>query len=510
MKKQSTIRGAAYITIGRILSKIIGLFRERLFAVYFGTSYVLDVFRMGVSLMGLIGVVINPILSYGTPNISESYEKKDWLHIKHNMQVILLLAGGLGVLFSLIFILFPHAVIKTFLPYIYTDPQKLSVATSMMVLIGIMSIVYVFLTIFENLLIAIHIYTHLGIKDPLINTIWTTTVAIAPVPLSIIWGRIAGALLYGIFALWLLYKAVRYMRKYFGGDSGPSRKLLMRDMFVGTLPLYLGGSMALINQFIDRAMAGYLGEGNVSILGYGGVIAGIIGSLLVLPFVQSIYPKTSAYIRTGNTEGFLKEAHKITSIVLYFSIPSLVGLALLYYRTAYFFFGSDKMNASVLNIIGIVAIFMAYAQIIRVSSIYSSALIPLKRTDIGMKIALFITPLNILLNYIFAFQMHMGVIGLKVATATALTISAITSLYILHKILGTLQLYSLIPPTIKTLIASFAMGVFILPLDKLLPQTRVFTLLIIFIGVSVYFITSYIERHEVLESIIDRVSSWLG
>ncbi len=510
MKKQSTIRGAAYITIGKILSKIIGLFRERLFAVYFGTSYVLDVFRMGVSLMGLIGVVINPILSYGTPNISESYEKKDWLHIKHNMQVILLLAGGLGILFSLIFILFPHAVIKAFLPYIYTDPQKLPVATTMMVLIGIMSMVYVFITIFENLLIAIHIYTHLGIKDPLINTFWTTAVAISSAPLSIIWGRILGAVLYGAFAIWLLYKAVLYMRRHFGGESGPSRKLLARDIFIGTIPLYLGGSMALINQFIDRAMAGYLGEGNVSVLGYGGVIAGIIGSLMVLPFVQSIYPKTAAYIRIGDKEGFLEEAHKIASIVLYFSIPSLVGLSILYYRTAYFFFGSEKMGKSILATIGIVAIFMSYVQILRISNIYTSALIPLKRTDIGMKIALLITPLNILLNYIFAFQMHLGVVGLKMATATALTISTFIYFFILHRILGSLHLERLLPTTIKTLIASFAMGVFILPLDKLLPQTRVFTLLIIFIGVSVYFITSYIERHEVLENIIDRVSSWLN
>ena len=245
-------------------------------------------------------------------------------------------------------------------------------------------------------------------------------------------------------------------------------------------------------------------------LGYGGVIAGIIGSLMVLPFVQSIYPKTSAYIRIGDKEDFLEEAHKIASIVLYFSIPSLVGLSILYYRTAYFFFGSEKMGKSILATIGIVSIFMSYVQILRISNIYTSALIPLKRTDIGMKIALLITPLNILLNYILAFQMHLGVVGLKMATATALTISTLIYFFILHRILGSLQLERLLPTTIKTLIASFAMGVFILPLNRLLPQTRVFTLLIIFIGVSVYFITSYIERHEVLESIIDRVSSWLS
>jgi hypothetical protein len=49
------------------------------------------------------------------------------------------------------------------------------------------------------------------------------------------------------------------------------------------------------------------------------------------------------------------------------------------------------------------------------------------------------------------------------------------------------------------------MVVFIYPLDKLLPQTRVFTLLIIFIGATVYFMVAYIEGHEVLDRIVEKI-----
>ena len=508
MKRQSTIRGATYITIGRILSKIIGVFRERLFAVYFGTSYVIDVFKLGIAIFGLITqAVITPILRYASPNITQAYEEEDFGHIKHNTQVILLLAGSIGLLLSGLLMLFPKQIIHWFLPYVYHDPAKLSIASAMFVLIGLMSALYVLITIFEQILVAINIYTHLGIKDPLINTLWTTIVAVSPEALYIVWGRIFGALAYFILVLYLTYKAFSYMKRHFTHKGAPSRKALVKDIFVGTLPLYIGGSIAIINQFIDRTMAGYLGEGNIAMIGYGSVMAGIIGSLMIGPFVQSIYPKVSAYIRKNDKYGFLKEAHGITELVLFFSIPAVIGISTLTYRTAFFFFGSNKIGGNTLITIGIIAAIMSYVQLLAASQIYTSAFIPMKRTDIGMKISLFVVPLNILLNYILAFTMGMGAIGLKLATAISVTIGNFTSLYILSKLLGGLQLRTLLPSTIKTLIASLAMVVFIYPLDKLLPQTRVFTLLIIFIGATVYFMVAYIEGHEVLDRIIDKINS---
>ena len=508
MKRQSTIRGAAYITIGRILSKIIGVFRERLFAVYFGTSYVVDVFKLGVSIFGIItGAVITPILRYASPNITQAYEEENLGHIKHNTQVILLLAGSIGLLLSGLLMLFPKQIIHWFLPYIYNDPVKLSVASAMFVLIGLMSALYVLITIFEQLLVSIHIYTHLGIKDPLINTIWTTVVAISPAAMSIVWGRILGALAYFILVLYLSYKAIGYMKKHFNHRGAPSRKALVKDIFVGTLPLYIGGSMSLINQFIDRTMAGYLGEGNIAIIGYGSVVAGIVGSLMINPFVQSVYPKVSAYIRQNNKEGFLKESHHITEIALFFSIPSVIALFTISYRVAFFFFGSNKIGGNTLTTIGIISALMAYVQLLSLAGVYTSAFIPMKRTDIGMKISLFVVPLNILLNYILAFTMGMGAVGLKLATAISVTIGNFTSLYVLSKLLGGLELKNLLPSTIKTLIASLAMVVFIYPLDKLLPQTRVFTLLIVFIGATVHFTVSYIEGHEVLDRIVEKIGN---
>ncbi len=507
MKKQSTVRGAIYITIGKILSKLIGIFRERLFAVYFGTSYVIDVFKLLVSITGLISTaVISPIVRYASPNITEAYSNEDYNHIRHNIHVILLLAGTVSILASGIITLFPSYVIKIFLPYLVSSPQKMQVATTMTMVMGIMALIYSLIAIFENILIAIHIYTHLGIKDPLINTIWTTIVAIFPYPIFIVWGRLIGATIYLLFVLYLLYKAFSYMKKHFQHREGPSRKHLVKDIIKGTLPMYIGGSVGLIYQFIDRWMAGYLGEGNIALIGYGSVIAGIVSGLLISPFIQSIYPKVSEAIRKQDKKAYLRETHNVAAMVLFFSIPALVGIIAMRYRIAFFFFGSDKMTTYALTTIGTISAIMAYNGILGIFQLFTSAYIPLKRTDIGMKISLVAVPLNIILNYIFGFYLHMGAIGLKVATAIVATFSSLTSMYILGKLIGSLNFGKLLPSLGKTLLASFGMAIFIFPLDKLLPYTRVFTLLITFIGISIYFIIAYIEGHEVLFKIMDKIS----
>ena len=507
MKKQSTLKGATFIIIGRILSKIIGLFRERLLSIYFGTSYVIDVWKLGVPLMGIIlNVIVNPILKYGTPNITKAYEEKDIGHMKHNIEVIVLLAGTAGVLLSLTFILFPEIIIKLFLPYILSDTNKLITSINMIRLIGYMSILYTFVKIADQLLVSIHIYTHLAIKDPLINTIWVVTLAILPYPIFIVLGRTLGAIFYLLFIAYTIYLTSRYVKATFSYDGAPSRKSLARDIFKGTLPMYIGGSITLINQFIDRAMAGYLGEGNIAILGYSSIIAGIIGALLIDPFLQSVYPKISQHIKGNNKEYFLREAHSAANIILFLGIPAAAALFIMPSRISFFFFGGNRISGKEIYTIGIVAAIMSLTQLISSLKIYSNALIPLKRTDIGLKIATIVVPFNIVMNYILAFTFNLGVMGLKIATLIAIFISNITQVYILSRILNGLNMSHLASVSIKTLLGTVPMAILIYFLNISLPKTRIFTLLIVFVGLNTYFITAYIIKHETLVAIIEKVT----
>lgn len=460
--------------------------------------------------MGIIlNVIVDPILKYGVPNITKAYEEKDIGHMKHNIEVVVFLAGTAGVLLSLTFILFPEIIIKLFLPYILGDTNKLITSINMIRLIGYMSILYTFVKIADQILVSIHIYTHLAIKDPLINTIWVVILAILPYPIFIVLGRTLGAIFYLLFISYIIYLASRYIKITFSYDGAPSRKLLARDIFKGTLPMYIGASIMLINQFIDRAMAGYLGEGNIAILGYSSIIAGIIGALLIDPFLQSVYPKISQYIKEHNKEHFLKEAHSAASIILFLGIPAAVALLIMPSRISFFFFGGNKISSGEIYTIGIVAAIMSLTQLISSLKIYSNALIPLKRTDIGLKIATIVVPFNILLNYILAFTFNLGVMGLKIATLIAMFISNITQVYILSRILNGLNMSHLVSVSIKTLLETVPMAILIYFLNIYLPQTRIFTLLIVFAGLSTYFITTYITKHETLMAIIENFTKIL-
>ncbi len=497
-------KGGIILALGRIASKVIGLFRERLISVYFGSSYVADTFRLLLSIVGLImGTFINPLQRYGISLAAEGIGGKNRGKTLRTLEVLAILSTVMALIVGSGMALLSRELAILFMPFLRDNPQAADVAAGMMALGGLLIITQSALVLLENIAMLLRLYTVVGIRDPAVNIIQTGLLAIIPTPLILVGGRVIGMALFILVLGYILYR--RYGTSSITAEG--SRRRLALDIIQGSLPLMAGSSIVMLNQFVDRAMAGYLGEGNIALMGYAATISGLIGGLVIDPFVRASLPRISEHIRGGKWERFQREAGEVFETALFFALPMYVGIAALGNRIAYFFFGGSKLGPDDIALIGLLAGIMGISQLLAIASIYTNAIIPLGKTYISMVTSSVVVPVNIALNYLLAFVLGMGVVGLKVASVIASLLGLLTAIYLIKKITHRpFGIHLIIPGSIKTALSSALMLAAIFPVRNFKATSRLYTILVILLGAAVYFTAQWLIGHPVMEKIKTKLS----
>ncbi|MDP3964847.1 MAG: murein biosynthesis integral membrane protein MurJ [bacterium] len=487
-KLQTTILGGAIIVgAASILSRLIGLVRDRLLASTFGAGDALDIyyaafrlpdFIFNILVLGALASSFIPVfLEHWNKNNQAAASKEEAWHITNS--VLNLILVGLLVLGGLLFLFTPQLMLIVAPGF---DPEK-QAETAHLTRLMLVSIIFFGMS---NVVSGVLNSFRKFVAYSLAPIMYNVGIIFGIVVLSPRWG-IQGAAI-GVVAGALLHWLVQLP----SARSLGFRYTLVLDTAhrgvrkIGALmiPRTLGLAVVQINQIVITIIASTLRTGSVAVFNLATNLQSFPISVFGISLAVSAFPAFSQAFAEQNNQKFVSHFSETFRRVLYLILPVSVAILLLRAQFVRLIFGAGAFDWTdtilTAETLGVFAL-----------SLFAQSLIPMlarsfyafQNTKTPVAVSIFAMALNIALG-IFLSRTA-GIIGL----AFAFTISSIVHMVLLLALLrirvGDLDDVRIIRSTFKILIASAALGLVIQWLKYVIaPLVDMQTFLGIFIQTS--------------------------
>lgn len=462
---------AVLVALSSLVSKFLGIFRDRILADNFGADAVLDAyyaaFRVpdllfNLLVLGALSAGFIPIFTGLIKNMKcndkicfpTAENDKAWLaasNILNLLIIVLFFLSVLGIIFSrpLMGVIAPG-----FSPELKDVTAKLTAIMFLSpIFLGISSIFSGVLQSFKRFFIysLAPVFYNLGIIAGAIFFVpWLGIYGLA-------WGVVLGALLHmlvqlpAVSALGFKYRPILNLR-----DSDLIR--LIKMMVPRTMSL----AVAQINLVVITIIASSLAAGSLTIFNLANNLESFPIGIFGISFAIAAFPTLSRL--AADKEGLIKSFSNTFRQILFFIIPSTVLLITLRVQIVRVILGSGKFDWEdtilTFNTLGFFAL-----------SLFAQATIPLlvrvfyARHDSKTPFwfALFSVAVNIALSLILA--PHFGVAGLALAFSISSIINFVSLWFYLHSSLGDLDDLRIIVSVFKFSVAAIAAG-FIVQITK--------------------------------------------
>lgn len=252
----------------------------------------------------------------------------------------------------------------------------------------------------------------------------------------------------------------------------------LKKMGIMILPVILGTGVQQINSFVERAFATNFGSGSLSAMSYAYRVFTLIVDMFVVAISTVIYPmmaKQAASNKIDEIRGTLKQYLNFLIVIL---IPVSLIVILQSRNIVCILFerGAFTQNSTFITgkLLGFYTIgLLAYGLrdfLCKTFYTLQDTRTPMINSAIGMFT-------NIIL--IFIFQKFIGLYGLGLANATSTYIASFLLIISLRVKLGQFKLENILKTGIKTLVASGAMSLVLVGLNKLIMTNDVSKILIL-------------------------------
>ncbi|MBU1992442.1 MAG: murein biosynthesis integral membrane protein MurJ [Patescibacteria group bacterium] len=495
-KIEKLIPGAVLLGISSLLSRVLGLVRDRILAGKFGASegtgiFDIDVyyaafripdFLFAVLIIGAVSTAFIPIFSR---YIDKKKMKEAWDFASNSLNLI---AVALLVLAVIAFILAPQ-IVKILTPGFHPEKLELTAKVTRIMLLspiffGLSSIAqsiqntfkkffyYALAPILYNLSIIVFAY------------FWSDQYGVYAATA----GVITGALLHFLIQVPAIVKLGFKYRPIFD-----RKREDFREMVRLLIPRVLSISSLQINLVIETLIASTLATGSVAILNYAynlnSLPMGIIGiSIAIVSFATF-----STLAGQKKHSELTRTVRKNLTNILFFIIPSIAGLIVLREEIVTLILGIGKFSASDIhitaNMLGIMA-----------CGLIGQATIPLlarvfyayKDTRTPMKLTAAIVAINIILGVTLVFGLDLGIYGIAIASAVANLIGFaifVTGLKSkdVRQVLDVKRLT-------KFILISIAMGIITFFLKEITENLLLNTMAVIVIAAGFYFAAAEITK----------------
>jgi putative peptidoglycan lipid II flippase len=327
--QSKSVTGAAIIIAGATLvSRLVGLVRDRIFAHYFGAGQVMDAYYAAFKIPDLIySLLIIGALSAGfiptfTKLFTAGEDKTSAWKLANNVinitGVSMLILSVLGIIFTpsiapLIapgFSLNEKSLMITFTRIMFLSPVLLGLS---MVVGGILQslrsfVLYSIAPIFYNIGIILGVVAlqpFLGIS-------------------GIAWGVVLGAILH--FALQAYSAYANGYRWHWSFNLKDKETRLVSKLMI---PRTLGLAVSQFNLVIITILASLLPAGSVAIFNYANNLQAVPIGIIGIPFALAVFPVLSAAAAQNNREEFLKSLSGTARQVLFLVLPLSIVIMLL-------------------------------------------------------------------------------------------------------------------------------------------------------------------------------------
>jgi len=501
-------------SMGIMLSRVGGFFREVVIARIFGATKAVDLFSVGLNISNLIRRIVaenaldNVFLPIFVRLFNRSPRKTTWRSASSIINFTVLAA----VLFTVIGILFTPQIIRFIIPgfvekgYLNDAVRMTQIMFPYLVLVTIASAMASLLKAFnrfglaEGSAVFYSIGTLIGI---FMLQVKTGIFALG-------WGVLIGGLLQILFLFPLLYKLLSQKSfEFFFSPKIHFQGTATKKYIAQLTPVTADVTISQIGSLVDKRFAAYLPTGSLSILYYAGELFRLPFSIISQSINSVVLKDFSEHFSLFDREKAKKLFLDGITINIFLLAPISILMIMLAPEIVSMIFQGKKFTAdAVLN--------TAWAL-----KFYSLGLVGwgihnltmrvfAARLDIktSLYINFFMMLVNIALCYILV-RTPLQFAGIALATTIAYSLFSLIRIYVLKRKLASDQITiantEIVNPLAKTLAACLLMIIALLEGDMILRYIRFdsrflgnlirFTSLS-FLGLSVYFLTAMILRHS--------------
>ncbi len=464
-RKCKTITAAAIIVgAAGLVSRFLGIIRDRILAGEFGAGDILDVYYAAFRVPDLVfNLLVLGALSAGFIPIFSSYLKrgifkkdkinKEALDLANS--ILNIMGVGLIVLCTIL-IIFAHKIVPIITPGFTGEKLELTInMTRLMFLspifLGISSIFGGMLQTFRRFFVysLAPIFYNIGIIiGALFFTDWWGIYGLA-------YGVILGTILHLLIQVPATFRlGYRYRWRFDWREKGVS--LIGKLMVPRTLSL----AIMQINLVVITIIASTLQEGSIAVFNLANNLQFFPIGIFGISYAIAVFPELSEHANEGDKENFIHNLSHTLRQILFFIIPASIVFLLLRAQIVRVILGAGEFGWSdTIRTADALAFFSL--------SLFAQSLIPLfargfyayKNTIIPFVIGLVSALVNVLASVIFSREL--GVAGLALAFSMANIVNLVLLWVAMRIKIGDLEEIEILSSVVKFSIAALVMAVFI-------------------------------------------------
>lgn len=495
-RQTSILSAASVIMVTLMLSKVLGLVRDRLLAHVFLPDKI-DIFWAAFRLPDLIfQIIILGALSIAfIPVFTEHLESKGKEDAFEMARAVLNVSLVIFIFVTVLIYVLAQPIISNFIaPGFAPERQTQVVALTRVILFGQVILV------FGSFFIGISQSFQRFIIPSLSPVFYNLGIILGIVFLSKYWGIMGAA--YGVVVGAFLHAAIQlplirsmgFRFKFPPKFFNPGVKEIMKLMSVRTIGL----AAEQINETVGVALASIASIGSVTYLTFAQHLQVVPIGLFGATLAQAALPILSSERARGKLEEFKITILTTLHQILFLTLPATAILIVIRIPVVRLVFGASRFNWEATVLTGATLAFLAIGLAAQaISLLLVRGFYALKDTKTPVIISLTVVTLNIVLSVYSIIVLKLDVWSVGLANSISAIVSAVLLLIMLHFKVGKFNLRMVVMPFFKMLMATIIMGVALYIPIKLLDAvifdtTRTINLLVLTGLSSIFAISIYI------------------
>lgn len=442
--------GAVLIASASLISRLLGLLRDRMLFSTFGAGDILDSYFAAFRLPDfLFNILVLGALSSAFIPVFLKHEREEGWRIANSVMTILLVVFGVFAVFAYVF---APTLAALYAPGFSGEKLEATVALSRIMLLSML--LFVASNVVSSMLNAMRRFLAFALS-PIAYNVGIIIGIVAFYPRlginGLAWGVVLGAFLH----LALQLPALRRLGWRYRWQR-PMLRTGTRQVFRLMGPRTIGLAAVQIEQVISTMLASTLTIGSVAIFHAAQNIQSFPINIFGISLAVSSFPVFATAWNEGRVADFIKEFSRIFRRILFFIAPATVLFLLLRAHIVRLVLGAGQFNwtATFLTAqtLGLLAL-----------SLFAQSLIPMlarsfyaiQDTRTPALISVGAVALNITGGLLLAATL--GVLGLAISLTAASFLHMFVLLLLLRRRLGDLEDTVILTSTIKIMIASAVM-----------------------------------------------------
>lgn len=451
--------GAILIAAASIVSRLLGLLRDRLLFSTFGASDILDSYYVAFRLPDLLFqiLILGALSSAFIPKFLEVWKKGDagndhrdaWQLTNIVLTMLLLLIAVLAVLAAI----FAPQLMPVFAPGFSAEKLETTVHLTRIMLLSV--VLFVVSNMLSGVLNAFRKFAAFAVA-PILYNVGIIAGIILLYPRfglqGLAWGVVIGAFMHMAVQIPVAHKlGYRFRWAFTLQNKGAN------SVFRMMAPRMLGLGAVQLEQVVSTMIASTLAAGSVAVFHAANNLQSFPINIFGVSLAVSSFPVFSEAVAAGNIDRFVKEFSRVFRRILFFIVPCSVMFVLLRAHIVRLVLGAGEFNWEDTVLTAQTLGFFAL-------SLFAQSLIPmiarsfyaLQDTATPVKVSIIAVVLNIL-GGVYLGRIY-GVEGIALSFSIVSSLHMMTLLALLRLRLGMLDDNAILNSTIKIIIASGCMA----------------------------------------------------